>query len=133
MDESTARDESTLSGTPHSQRTAWPEEHKNRLLELIADGELHLGDGDLELRTRGGTTAISPGSSVLSAPAATRAKRIHTAIDGIADTCAWTRKCGTHPQRACYDDWVNIPESGIFHRRGGSSPPSDTFSNFFCE
>jgi len=26
----------------------------------------------------------------------------------------------------CYFRRVNIPESGIFHRRGGSSPPSDT-------
>lgn len=39
-------------------------------------------------RTRGGDAAISPGSGVLSAPAATRAERTRTAIDGIADTRA---------------------------------------------
>jgi hypothetical protein len=31
----------------------------------------------------------------------------------------------------CYSRWVNITELVIFHRSGGSSPPSDTFSNLF--
>src|SRR5260370_38183597 len=55
---------------------------------------------------------------------------------------SWRRAAATirfsAATRFCYSSWVNLPDPGIFHRRGGSSPPSDTthcpiFSRLSCE